>query len=237
MKKLTLFVCFFLLLGMFGCQTPHIDESIPQGTDPAVTAEPTQEETAKPSEPQTEAPNEQLPETGGSNHQPNYSMIFRYKNIEEYLRETWEKKAKQNADAGLNSQNLTVSVVVPVLKRSDYEFLEVRDINPLGIECLKWTFAPVEREDGDRAEYAYVYVDLDLSAYDEVIGSEPDENGFILNPYGIWFFQVNGYTVSVELPESEGYSFIPNFSPEQIYKYFDFELVTYSPNTETHPVQ
>ena len=50
-------------------------------------------------------------------------------------------------------------------------------------------------------------------------------------------FAQEGSTVSVELPESEGYSFIPNFSPEQIYKYFDFELVTYSPNTETHPVQ
>ena len=247
--------CITLLLGLCGCQTADPNADIAPKTNPNLTVKRTENEPdestklqTKPefqTEPQTEIVT--VPETGSENDQPpnndeQYCTLDLYSNIDEYLQKFWEKQSETNGDFGLNSNSHTVSIVTPILKKSGFELIMLTAYgSPVTDGRIIWTFAPIDREYDSSEYYVSFTFYFDSSFTDKVAEihgdtPNPDEYGGV-RPYFLeWYFKIDDYSVSVDFPFSAttDKSYVPF---ETVLEYFDFEVVTYSPNAETDAVQ
>ena len=269
-KALFLLLTGVLLSALVGCQAPNeelppvIDETTAQATEtektpPKDTEALTEVETepqAKPvTKPQTEPVTE--PVTEPETEQPTqnddaYCAFTPPTTLEEYLHDSWERQFGQEGNAELNSQNRTVSTLVPVLKNSDYEFIQldkIEYVSPMGnIDAVRWYYYPVaRRSDRERPlgldPLALIYFEVGgTQEWHDYIGDmhNADITSEEYSAYFVqdtWRMKIDGYYVSVHLTDPDALGEIYPFGYEKVFEYFDFEIVTYSPTAETGAVQ
>ena len=261
-KTLVLLLSAALLSTLISCQAPD-EELPPTETDSATTQETerateaegeteplkeTEKETEAHTEPQTEAQNET--QTVAQNDQPTldaekYCAYNGISNIEAFLHTRWEEQNELHGDAQLNGQTTAVSILVPILINTDYEFLELRQQGDDNTGCLEWVFSRVGLHPWDadiQRDQALVQIHFSPTAYDDILeyyGFTPQTYGPYSTFFGFdsnWYFQFEGYTIAVKLPLKE-YDATGNPPFEKIADYFVFDTVTYSPTAETDAVQ
>ena len=263
-KTFFLLLSAALLAALMGCQKPNeelppalTDETTEQATETektppkdteALTEVETEPQTEPVTEPQTEPVTEPItePVTEPETEQPTqnddkYCWDYSIENLEVYLRDLWERQAEQGGDVGLNSQNHTVSVLVPVLKNDNYRLLSLDWVGKGENEALRWVYKPSGQFPVDYYDCIRVEVYVGITDHDEFIRNrlgllflnEEYRAGFQSRA---WHFKMEGYSVSVMLPYAE-YDLFDWVPFEKVFEYLDFEIVTYSPTAETNPVQ
>ena len=242
MKKTMIFVlCGILLINATACRTagPNIEDTtaeqfneqtakeIEEGTVTDTVEKQTEEETvADTVKEQTEA---------DTNHE-HHSGFIMYADMEELLRAEWERRYEQSNEAGMNNPNSQLSVMVPVLIRSDYELAYI-NAEGSGDTVLEVAYDPIDRAPGNYEDRIYLKMYLDTRFQDhleENYGFNPEKDA--IKYMGEWFIGLDGYCCSVQMPNSM-YDEEFGIPLEKVYEYFDFEIITYSPTAETDATQ
>ena len=260
-KSLLLLLTATLLSTLMGCQTPG-EEMHPLKTEDTtewvIEMEPETEarvDTEQPmeTEPETESETKPIAETEGrtdpqdestlkeDGHETDEQYCFspdRIENIEQFLKDAWNSRYGENENNVQNSQNNTVSMIVPVIKNSDFELVSVEEFYCWGFPFARWIFARKDREPFDLGSPVEVFAPVDPHAFDTLVArtcgdvsAVPYPDGSVLCcPWG-WIIYIDGNVCAARIPS-------PDFPKlEEVYEYLDFEIVTYSPTAETGAVQ
>ena len=156
-----------------------------------------------------------------------------YLEIEEYLRSQWENQYGLANEAGINSANQQVSIMIPVVKSTDFELVRIKDND----SALIYTFCPVGSEpiyygatNCIEVRYYPYY-----SSYEHLIQSPQyqfDPQNDAINYFGRWILGIEGYCFEIIFPGTM-IDEIKSMTIEQLNELFTFEIRTYSPSVET----
>jgi len=260
-KALLLLLTAALLAALVGCQTPG--EEIPpleteDTTERVIETESeteTRVDTEQPMEtdPETESETKPIAETEGrtdpqdestlkeDGHETDEQYSFspdRIESIEQFLKDAWNSRYGENENNVQNSQNNTVSMIVPVLKNSDFELVSVEEFYCWDSLFARWIFARKDREPFGLGGPVDVLAPVDPHAFDSEVArtygdvsAVPYPDGSVYSSKVGWIVYIDGNACAARIPT-------PNFPKlEEVYEYLDFEIVTYSPTPETGAVQ
>ena len=229
-KALLTLACITLLLGLCGCQAVDPDAAIPNDTTTQQTEKTTEPQTDVQTEPQTEP--ESIPST---ELQPELDHSQVYRSVDSLLESLWQEQNVQGGNTNVNGTNNSVSTVVPILKKADYEFKYVQIIPENRIE---YAFDPIGSKKNDYSGRLFFRV------YFSPLFEIKKELGFGIGEYKVihdntnWIFKVGDFSVAVRFPADIEHNLkTQDDFYEKVTEYFsDYEIVTYSPTAETNAV-
>lgn len=268
-KNIITVIIATLLLGLSGCQTADPNAGVTAATDTGAAERRTEEatelqtefgpdvptetetelqtaaqperETDPKSSPDPEKPEETEEESDGMQYCG--SAVSYGKELDNYLQRKWAEKYGKTDGAEANGQNRQLSVLVPILINSDFEYkgCSTPEYGPFETD---WIFYPAGASKYDIDFYDRILVATydDADFYDELFLCVDSQE---YPQYGVragydryaWHLDFGDFCARVHIPTDDPSEFYDGYPLERVFEYLNFEIVTYSPNAETDAVQ
>ncbi len=232
MKKCRWFIISVLTLCMMGCVSNQVeDHELPELTETTIQVESESENIEETKEPVTTEKIEETMEPVTTDIEYSLAPDI-YADVDSFLSGWWQKKVDSMQDAGVNSIDTQMSVVVPGLKSPDFKLLAV-EVNEY---AYQFYYVPVDFEGSwfdyrVGIEFTVTIKDMTFDAVMRQMGQNPEgvSWGYAM-AHNMWMFDIDDdyedNLLYIQFPQN-----LPVQTEEELYSYFEFEKRTYTAET------